>query len=264
HHLALGDRRRHQHLDRAGLQLLGQEAHGQDRPDEEEDQPEEEGAAEEEGERRAARGARIRQERHDHGEDEAVDDQEEEEHHVGERREEVGAQLAVEGRPDAAHDTTSSVSGRASGGAAPSPGSPGSVVSGVSGVSGVARSWVVRRTKMSSSDAFWAASSRSTQERSTVALKTASRTSAARSASTTQAPGSVAGRTASTPGRAPNASATPSGAPLTVTRRVGFPTDRSRRSWGVPWATIRPRSRISTRLHSSSTSGRMWVERRRV
>src|SRR6202035_4793684 len=265
HHLALGHRRRHQDLDRAAPQLLREEPHGDHRPHEEEDQPEEEGAAEEERQRRTAGRARIVQEGDDHREDEAVDDEEEEEHHVGERREEVGPQLAVEGRQDGPHDDTSWAAGVSGAGGGTASGS-------------AARARVVSRTKMSSSEAFSAVSSRSTQPRSTAARKIPSRTSVARDHSTTSEVsegGAVAaaaamavaapeGRTAVTPAIPASRFAAPSGAPLRVTRSVGFPTQLWRSVSGVPWATIFPRSMISTRSQRSSTSGRMRVDSRSV
>ena len=72
------------------------------------------------------------------------------------------------------------------------------------------------------------------------------------------------GLTPTTPGRAASASAASSGAPLRSTRTAGLPIQLWRRLSGVPSATIRPRSMITTRSQSSSTSGRMWVESSRV
>src|SRR6185369_8142036 len=124
-------------------------------------------------------------------------------------------------------------------------------------------SWVVRRTKTSSRVVRSRAISSSTQPRATAARKISSRGSVPAVCSTSQPPSPRPGWTAATPGTLPRM-ATASGAPLSVTRTAGLPTERSRSSSGVPSATMRPRSMIITRLQSSSTSGRMWVDRRSV
>src|SRR6185295_2660135 len=235
-HLPFGHRRGHQHLDRARAQLLAHQAHGQHRAEQQQHQP---GGAEEVAERRAPRGARIVHLADEIDEDDAVDRQEEEQHHVGDRREEVRPQLAPEGRQDAVHDATSCSSS-----------TTGPAAGGVS-----TASCVVRRTKMSSIVAPRSrASSSSTQPRSTAVRNTASRGSLPRSHSSSQEPPPAPSFTPTTPGSPAKAAPASAGASLSATRTEGLPIQLSRRLSGVPSATILPRSMITTRSHSSSTS----------
>src|SRR5579864_5847254 len=260
-HLGLGDRGGHQHLDRAAAQLLGDQAHGEHRRDEAEDDPEEEALEELIHRPFGAATAGIVEDADDGGEDDTVVQQEEEQHQVGERRHEVGAQLAQEGGPQSLHDGTSELAlpaaGRGGGGGGPASSSTAPLVLPAS----IGCSWVVRRTKTSSSEGASSASSSSTQPRSTAARKTSSRGSAVRSHSSTKLPGPPAPeRTARTPASSCRAAAAPAGASFSVTRRLGLPTHERRRLSGVPSAAMRPRSMMMTRSQSSSTSGRMWVD----
>src|SRR6202023_1240029 len=167
-HLDLGDRGGHQHLDRAAAQLLGEQAHGEHRGDEAEDDPEEEALEELIHRPFGAATAGIVEDADDGGKDGAVVDQEEEHHQVGERRYEVGAQLAQEGGLQGLHDGTSKL---------PLPAACGGGGGGASLAPPPSRacSCVVRRTKTSSSVGASSASSSSTQPRSTAARKTSSR-----------------------------------------------------------------------------------------
>src|SRR6185436_12563471 len=190
HHLPLGDRRGEQHLERARAPLLGEQPHGEHRPDEEQRQPEEQRAAEEEVERRHHRQRlRVVEVVEDGLEGEAVEEEEAGGDHPPERREEVAAQLALHGGNDAPQGAASSASVAA--GASTAAGVP--VPLPASGATAAA-SCVVSRTKMSSSETFSSTSSSSTQPRSTARRKIGSRGSALPSPSSRKRPGVASSR----------------------------------------------------------------------
>src|ERR1700688_1587875 len=249
-HLDLGDRGGHQHLDRAAAQLLGDQAHGEHRGDEAEDDPEEEALEELIHRPFGAAAAGIVEDADDGGEDGAVVHQEEAHHQVRERRHEVGAQLAQEGGLQSLHDGTSELPPPAAcGSAEPSPAPPASPA-GAPPALPASRgcSWVVRRTKTSSSEGRSSASSSSTQPRSTAARKTSSRGSAARSHSSTKLPAPPAPeRTARTPASPSRTAGAGAGLSFSVTRNPGLPTHDWRKLSGVPSAAMRPRSMMITR-----------------
>src|ERR1700724_4675884 len=220
---------------------LGGQAHGEHRGDEAEDEPEEEALEELIHRPFGAATAGIVEYADDGGQDGAVVDQAEEHHPVGERRYEVGAQLAQEGGLQGVHDGTSKL---------PLPAACGGGGGGASLAPPPSRacSCVVRRTKTSSSVGASSASSSSTQPRSTAARKTSSRGSAARSHSSTKLPAPPAlERTARTPASPSRTAGAAAGAAFRVTRRLGLPTHERRRLSGVPSAAMRPRSMMITR-----------------
>src|SRR5215510_1166549 len=239
-------------LDRAGLPLLGEEPHGDERHQREHQddrQVPEERSHDAVGDVEVARHLWVHRRAHrrhrevaeDLVEEPAHDRQEDEEHDVGDGRGGVESHLLLEHRPDLHASASATV--------APAwpPSSPATI-----------------RMKTSSRVMPTRRSSSRSQCCCAASLKISARTSRPRSASTTYraAPfATIWSSTDSTPEIERMRSRTAGGGPTisTSTRAVGK-TCSTRLSIG-PWATTEPLLMMMTPLHTIETSGRMCVDK---